>query len=183
MGFLLPNTPESKNNVDTAVVWRGMMVMKAVQQLLFDVDWTAARSGPRGTDDGELDVLVVDTPPGTGDVALSLGQLIIVDGQFLSFIVLSRFLTCHLRYRLGHRLDTSRCCHYRHEERSSHVQEDLNSSVSNSGCTFRIARILTLLCYRSQAPSSTCPTSPARVRQPRTTSLAIQHLSRRLAGN
>ena len=81
MGFLLPNTPETKNNVDTAVVWRGMMVMKAVQQLLFDVDWTAARSGPRGTDDGELDVLVIDTPPGTGDVALSLGQLILVDGE------------------------------------------------------------------------------------------------------
>lgn len=81
MGFLLSNTPETKNDVDTAVVWRGMMVMKAVQQLLFDVDWTASRSGPRGADDGELDVLVIDTPPGTGDVALSLGQLVLVDGE------------------------------------------------------------------------------------------------------
>jgi len=50
-----------------------MMVMKAVQQLLFDVDWRAGGSH-------ELDVLVIDTPPGTGDVALSLGQLVEVDG-------------------------------------------------------------------------------------------------------
>lgn len=77
MGFLLPNSPQSegKNNADTPVVWRGMMVMKAVQQLLFDVDWRA------GTGGHELDVLVVDTPPGTGDVALSLGQLVVLDGE------------------------------------------------------------------------------------------------------
>ncbi|KAI5475821.1 ATP-binding protein involved in chromosome partitioning, MRP [Pseudohyphozyma bogoriensis] len=77
MGFLLsPSDPDSPtSNEDTAVVWRGMMVMKAVQQLLFDVDWT---------EDGKkepLDVLVVDTPPGTGDVSLSLGQLVKVDGS------------------------------------------------------------------------------------------------------
>lgn len=48
--------------------------MKAVQQLLFDVDWRAG-SGH------DLDVLVIDTPPGTGDVALSLGQLVDVDGE------------------------------------------------------------------------------------------------------
>lgn len=48
--------------------------MKAVQQLLFDVDWRA------GTGGSDLDVLIVDTPPGTGDVTLSLGQLVTVDG-------------------------------------------------------------------------------------------------------
>lgn len=79
MGFLLPNAPSppdstSPNNVDTPVVWRGMMVMKAVQQLLFDVDWRAGTGH-------DLDVLVIDTPPGTGDVALSLGQLVTVDGK------------------------------------------------------------------------------------------------------
>ncbi|GAA6054773.1 hypothetical protein JCM3770_000936 [Rhodotorula araucariae] len=82
MGFLLPNNPPDPNNPsshpsDTPVVWRGMMVMKAVQQLLFDVDWRA------GTGGHDLDVLVVDTPPGTGDVTLSLGQLVTVDGSVI----------------------------------------------------------------------------------------------------
>lgn len=49
------------------------MVQKAVQQLLFDVDWSSQ--------DGQgLDVLVIDMPPGTGDVPLTLGQLVKVDG-------------------------------------------------------------------------------------------------------
>ncbi|KAK4696279.1 ATP-binding protein involved in chromosome partitioning, partial [Phenoliferia sp. Uapishka_3] len=78
MGFLLPNSPSGSNNADTPVVWRGMMVMKAVQQLLFDVDWKAGGGGA-----GDLDVLVIDTPPGTGDVALSLGQLVHVDGAVI----------------------------------------------------------------------------------------------------
>ncbi|KAJ8297177.1 putative endoplasmic reticulum metallopeptidase 1 [Rhodotorula toruloides] len=82
MGFLLPNNPPdpsdpTKTPADTPVVWRGMMVMKAVQQLLFDVDWRA------GTGGSDLDVLVVDTPPGTGDVTLSLGQLVTVDGSVI----------------------------------------------------------------------------------------------------
>ena len=48
--------------------------MKAVQQLLFDVDWKDLSTGKN------LDVLVIDMPPGTGDVQLSLGQLVDVDG-------------------------------------------------------------------------------------------------------
>ena len=51
------------------------MVQKAVQQLLFDVDWTGGSGGPG------LDVLVIDMPPGTGDVPLTLGQLVQVDGM------------------------------------------------------------------------------------------------------
>ncbi|KAJ6569463.1 P-loop containing nucleoside triphosphate hydrolase protein [Mycena capillaripes] len=76
MGFLLPRSPDSNSTNDTPVVWRGLMVQKAVQQLLFDVDWR----------DGQglgLDALVVDMPPGTGDVPLTLGQLVIVDGAVI----------------------------------------------------------------------------------------------------
>jgi ATP-binding protein involved in chromosome partitioning len=47
-----------------AVLWRGPMLHKAMQQFLSDVHW------------GELDVLLIDMPPGTGDVAISLGGLV-----------------------------------------------------------------------------------------------------------
>ncbi len=57
MGFLLGNR-------DEAVVWRGPMKMKAIAQFLADVEW------------GELDLLVVDAPPGTGDEPLSVCQLV-----------------------------------------------------------------------------------------------------------
>ncbi|PSR81324.1 hypothetical protein PHLCEN_2v6403 [Hermanssonia centrifuga] len=77
MGFLLPrSSPDAQSNTDTAVVWRGLMVQKAVQQLLFDVDWR--EQGGSG-----LDVLVLDMPPGTGDVPLTLGQLVVVDGAVI----------------------------------------------------------------------------------------------------
>jgi len=60
MGFLVP--PEK------ALIWRGPMVMGAIQQLLNDCEW------------GELDVLVVDLPPGTGDAQLTLVQQIALSG-------------------------------------------------------------------------------------------------------
>ncbi|MCA8976002.1 MAG: P-loop NTPase, partial [Planctomycetes bacterium] len=47
-----------------AVVWRGPMLHKAIQQFLEDVDW------------GELDYLLLDLPPGTGDVSMTLAQLL-----------------------------------------------------------------------------------------------------------
>ena len=50
------------------VIWRGPMIMKAIQQFSLAVNW------------GELDVLVVDLPPGTGDAQLSLAQTIALDG-------------------------------------------------------------------------------------------------------
>lgn len=49
---------------DSAVVWRGPMLHKALTQFLEDVEW------------GELDFLLVDLPPGTGDVAMTLAQLL-----------------------------------------------------------------------------------------------------------
>ena len=58
------------------------MVQKAVQQLLFDVDWRQRTGQTMSPDDpGGLDILVIDMPPGTGDVQLTLGQLVKVDGK------------------------------------------------------------------------------------------------------
>jgi ATP-binding protein involved in chromosome partitioning len=55
---------------DSAVVWRGPMLHKALTQFLEDVDW------------GALDFLLVDLPPGTGDVSMTLAQLL-PEAQFL----------------------------------------------------------------------------------------------------
>ncbi|KAF9219302.1 P-loop containing nucleoside triphosphate hydrolase protein [Gyrodon lividus] len=77
MGYLLPKSTENALREDAAIVWRGLMVQKAVQQLLFDVDW---RDGGHGLG---LDILVIDMPPGTGDVPLTLGQLVVVDGAVI----------------------------------------------------------------------------------------------------
>lgn len=63
MGYLV--APEK------AVVWRGLMVMKALQQLLFEVQWP------------HLDYLVVDMPPGTGDTQLTISQQLKVDGAVI----------------------------------------------------------------------------------------------------
>ena len=57
IGFLLPNQ-------DDAVIWRGPMKMNVIKQLLTEVKW------------GELDYLIIDFPPGTGDEPLSVAQLI-----------------------------------------------------------------------------------------------------------
>ena len=55
-------------NEDQAVVWRGPMLMGALQQMMMQVQW------------GALDVLIVDLPPGTGDVQMTLAQKAEVDG-------------------------------------------------------------------------------------------------------
>ncbi|WP_027256341.1 Mrp/NBP35 family ATP-binding protein [Leisingera aquimarina] len=56
---------------DQAVIWRGPMLMGALQQMLLQVQW------------GELDVLIVDLPPGTGDVQMTLAQKTHVDGSIV----------------------------------------------------------------------------------------------------
>ena len=56
---------------DQPLIWRGPMATKALQQCLFDVDW------------GELDYLVIDLPPGTGDVHLTLAQAIPLTGAVI----------------------------------------------------------------------------------------------------
>ncbi len=54
-----------------AVVWRGPMLMGALQQMMMQVQW------------GELDILLIDLPPGTGDVQLTLSQKFIIDGAII----------------------------------------------------------------------------------------------------
>jgi ATP-binding protein involved in chromosome partitioning len=56
---------------DTAMIWRGPMVMSAITQMLRDVTW------------GQLDVLVVDMPPGTGDAQLTLAQNVPLKGAII----------------------------------------------------------------------------------------------------
>ncbi|KAI9355369.1 P-loop containing nucleoside triphosphate hydrolase protein [Zopfochytrium polystomum] len=63
MGYLIDE--------EAPVAWRGLMVMKAIQQLLFDVQWSS------------LDILVIDLPPGTGDTQLSISQLVHLDGAII----------------------------------------------------------------------------------------------------
>ena len=63
LGFVL--------ETDTPVIWRGPMVMRAIEQMLGDVDW------------GELDVLVLDLPPGTGDAQLTVTQKIPLSGAVI----------------------------------------------------------------------------------------------------
>lgn len=55
-------------NPNQAVIWRGPMASKALNQLIFDADW------------GELDFLLIDLPPGTGDVHLSIVQALPITG-------------------------------------------------------------------------------------------------------
>jgi ATP-binding protein involved in chromosome partitioning len=58
-------------DTDTPVIWRGPMVMKAIEQMLGDVEW------------GELDYLVLDLPPGTGDAQLTVTQKVALAGAVI----------------------------------------------------------------------------------------------------
>ena len=63
MGFLVEE--------DTPMIWRGPMVMSALTQMMRDVNW------------GELDVMVVDMPPGTGDAQLTMAQQVPLAGAVI----------------------------------------------------------------------------------------------------
>jgi ATP-binding protein involved in chromosome partitioning len=63
MGFMVPE--------ETPMIWRGPMVMSAINQMLRDVEW------------GELDILVVDLPPGTGDAQLTMAQQVPLAGAVI----------------------------------------------------------------------------------------------------
>ena len=63
IGYLVPE--------DAATIWRGPMVMSAIEQLLRDVNWT------------NLDFLIIDMPPGTGDAQLTLSQRVQLSGAII----------------------------------------------------------------------------------------------------
>ncbi|MCB1033605.1 MAG: Mrp/NBP35 family ATP-binding protein, partial [Acidobacteria bacterium] len=63
LGFVL--------DADTPVIWRGPMVMKALEQMMGDVDW------------GPLDFMIIDLPPGTGDAQLTLSQKVPLAGAVI----------------------------------------------------------------------------------------------------
>ncbi len=63
MGFMVPE--------ETPMIWRGPMVMSAIQQMLRDVNW------------GELDIMVADLPPGTGDAQLTMAQQVPLSGAVI----------------------------------------------------------------------------------------------------
>ena len=62
-------------DADQAMIWRGPMASQALTQLLTQTEW--------GTKDEPLDVLVIDLPPGTGDVHLTLMQRTLIDGAII----------------------------------------------------------------------------------------------------
>jgi ATP-binding protein involved in chromosome partitioning len=78
MGFLVPD--------DSAIVWRGLMVMKGLQQLMHQVQWP------------ELDLLVIDMPPGTGDTQLTISQQLQLNGK-----------NVFIHFRRRDCIDSSRC--------------------------------------------------------------------------
>ncbi|HEX3522424.1 MAG TPA: Mrp/NBP35 family ATP-binding protein, partial [Stellaceae bacterium] len=63
MGFLVPE--------DTPMIWRGPMVMSALQQMLREVEW------------GDLDIMIADMPPGTGDAQLTMAQQVPLAGAVI----------------------------------------------------------------------------------------------------
>lgn len=88
IGFLLEKSED-------AVIWRGLLKMRIIEQFLTDVDW------------GELDYLVIDAPPGTGDEPLSIAQLIpeaeaviVTTGQEVSILDVSKSITFCRRVKM-----------------------------------------------------------------------------------
>ncbi|KAJ3898317.1 P-loop containing nucleoside triphosphate hydrolase protein [Lentinula edodes] len=92
MVYLLPSASHSSSSPLTnpeseppiiqhmPVVWRYLTVKKVIQQLLFQIDWSAGVSQGASS---SLDIVVVDLPPGTGDIWLSVGQLLDVDSTII----------------------------------------------------------------------------------------------------
>ncbi len=123
IGFLLER--------DSALIWRGPMVISAITQMLFEVEWAP------------LDVLILDLPPGTGDAQLSIvqkiplsGAVIVTTPQELAMADVRRGITMFNKVNvpiigLVENMQVYCCPKCGHEEMifaGSHVQQELNAS-------------------------------------------------------
>lgn len=108
MGFLVPQ--------DSPIAWRGLMVQKAMNQLLFEVAWP------------KLDLLVLDLPPGTGDVQLTITQSIELAGECPTVV------RCHCKRSSLTGQGRSSCPHHR-TSRYEMLSEELTCS-ERSACRF-----------------------------------------------
>lgn len=115
MGYLVPQ--------EAPVAWRGMMVVKALQQLLHEVDW------------GGLDTLVLDLPPGTGDTQLTIAQQVELDGEVLAYTIFRDRTNAACLCRGSHRIYASRCRTERYLERHLDVSEDERAGM----CSIRFS--------------------------------------------
>ena len=66
---------QSRTDPDSPMIWRGPIVMSAITQLLNDAEW--------GTAEDPLDILIIDTPPGTGDAQLAIAQKVPVTAAII----------------------------------------------------------------------------------------------------
>ena len=105
MGSLVPK--------DNTIAWRGLMVQKAMNQLLFEVSWPI------------LDLLILDLPPGTGDVQLTIVQSVELSGEYMTAVCRPRAL-----------LTLSRRCYCLHPTRPGNSRRsERGRSLSESQCT------------------------------------------------
>lgn len=98
MGFLVDDN-------ESALMWRGLILAKAVEQFLTDVQW------------GELDYLLVDMPPGTGDIQMALARLVPQSEMLVvTTSVARRTTSCCTRGRYGATKFYAHCwCCRKHE--------------------------------------------------------------------
>ena len=108
MGFLVPQ--------DSPVAWRGLMVQKAMNQLLFEVAWP------------KLDLLVLDLPPGTGDVQLTITQSIDLAGM-TCLAAHARNVRLLMAHRCCNRIHPTRYCAEGRCERSRPLQESQRTNL------------------------------------------------------
>ncbi|KAA8497833.1 Iron-sulfur cluster carrier protein [Porphyridium purpureum] len=71
VGLLLPGKAEGDKHGDQPVVWRAPLALKLLDQMVRQVDW------------GPLDIMVIDMPPGTGDIQLSMSQRVSLSGALV----------------------------------------------------------------------------------------------------